>query len=92
MNIPKSVKVGGVTYDVKIVDNPMGDQVGETNFRDAVIYIAKSKSQDFMNETFIHELVHTIYANAGYAEVDELTVEGIAQSLYGVIVDNDELF
>ena len=88
--IPKQIKVGGITYDIEIVDSQMSsdNNVGLTDYRDAKIYISRNNSIAFMEETFIHELIHAMLAHAGYVDHDELMVESLAQTLYGVIKDN----
>lgn len=88
--LPKHIKVGGITYNVEIVEpNLMDDSIGLTSFRDATIYVSKNSSSELMEETFIHELIHAMLAHSGYVEHDEIMVESLAQTLYGVIKDND---
>lgn len=87
MTIPKKVKVGGLTYEVEIVDKMDDDScVGKTYFQDSKIRIGKA-NPDFMEQVFMHELIHTING-----EIGETEVEFLAMSLYQVIKDNPELF
>lgn len=87
MQIPSTVKVGGLTYGIEIV-NKMDDDscVGKTYFQDLKIKIEKAE-KPFMELTFLHEILHAMNA-----ELKETDIEFLAQSLYQVLVDNPKIF
>lgn len=87
MKIPKTVKVGGLIYKVEIVDKMDDDScVAKTYFQELTIRIGKAE-KDFMEQAFIHELLHTING-----ELKETDVEFFAMSLYQVLKDNSDIF
>lgn len=85
MKIPKTVKVGGITYEVEIVDK-IEEAAAMIHFDEQKIRIQKAK-EDFMNQAFWHELFHAING-----ELRETDVEFLAVSLYQIIKDNPQLF
>lgn len=87
MIIPKTIKVGGLTYDVEIVEKMDDDTaVGKTYFQDLKIKIGKA-NPDFMEQVFMHELIHTING-----EIPEMECEFLAMSLYQIVKDNPQIF
>lgn len=94
MKIPKSVKVGGKTYQVEITDRltlGRASYSGEIDYQDLVIRICP-QAQQKMEADFLHELCHAIYDHLGYSEHDEKKIDELAQSLYMVVQDNPEIF
>ena len=85
MQIPDKIKIGGITYDIKLVDN-LVDKCGEFDLSKLNITIEKA-SQEAMELTFIHEILHAINN-----EVKEIEIEFYAQALYQIIKDNPKLF
>ena len=59
MNIPKQVKIGGITYKVNVTDNiKLGlDYGGELFYTDQQINI-RPMAKDQMTVSFLHECVH----------------------------------
>lgn len=87
MQIPKTVKVGGLTYRVEVVDKMDDDTaVAKTYFQDLTIKIGKAEP-GFMQQVFLHELLHVING-----EMKETLVEFLAMSLYQVVKDNPGIF
>lgn len=82
MKIPKEIKVGAITFDVKIVDSLENDELGRTTFSKQEMLILKGKQQQ-MEETFLHELFHTFAKTFNEKEVDVL-----ANRLHAFIKDN----
>jgi len=99
MNIPNIVKVGGVLYTVKVVDEIIDsvNPVGRIIPRLGVIELRSGTSQDYMNTTFIHELIHAIHEHMGLGQtqgegLSEDYVDGFANALYMVLKDNPKIF
>lgn len=87
MKIPKKVKVGANIYTVSIVEKEKDiKQCGETSFPFQQIKITNGK-QGFIEETFLHEVLHCINN-----EMNEEHVEFLAQALHRFIQDNKEIF
>jgi len=93
MRIPKSVKVGGVTYGVSIIEScpTCTDCGGVINTEDSTIAI-KQVGQQRMEHVLLHEIVHALYKHLGYDEHDEKLIDGLAAALHAVIVDNPGMF
>lgn len=69
MNIPKQYKVGGVSVDVELVDRLGGGKLGECMLASGKVRIAENfmsdneqyqQSEDSKENTFYHELTHSI--------------------------------
>lgn len=98
MKIPKKVKVGGVTYKVKEVD-----EVQQINCRngfttvglwepiESVIYLDKHLEKQAKERMFLHELFHAIFDHCNIEQAED-KVELLSTALYMVIKDNPELF
>lgn len=94
MNIPKSIKIGGVTYAVEItnkLDLGNANYSGEIDYVNLVIRICPN-SQAKVEVDLMHELLHGIADHLGYSDHDEKKIDELAHALYMVIVDNPELF
>lgn len=81
MKLPKSIKIGGIVYKVDIV--PMGDDLGQTDFRTSEIRISKDLNDNQKLASFIHEAIHCVNTQLTEEQVDYL-----ALSLNQIIVDN----
>lgn len=92
--IPKSVKVGGVTYNVKLVEylphEEVGNKWGECDYQRSTIKIWEGLSPEKKEQTFIHELTHAIAHEAGIDEQDEDLINRFALVAYQVVKDNVE--
>ena len=93
MALAESVKVGSVIYDVieKDVVEIAGNKnyLGACDYSKTTIEIAKNISDERKINTFVHELLHAILNEAGYAEHEEEFVERVASVLCQVLRDND---
>ena len=88
MNIPKKIKVGGRTIDVKIVEptHPKLDNNRDNGCYstiDNVIYLSSDCHKEQLPAVFLHEVLHAVNV-----DLDETIVEFLAQSLYQVLHDN----
>ena len=81
MKLPKSIKIGGIVYKVGIV--PMGDDLGQTDFRTSEIRISKDLNDNQKLASFIHEAIHCVNTQLTEEQVDYL-----ALSINQIIVDN----
>jgi hypothetical protein len=93
MNIPDQIKIGGHIVNVEMVDVLDNDLVGEANNSRNVIRLVKHYPQSQIEVTFLHELLHMCFYHMGIGMGEdphtERTVEGLAQVLYQVLVDNN---
>lgn len=88
IKIPKSFQLMGHTYKVKLVKKvDSEDSCGEVNNDTKIIKLKKSNkaySQEMVEETFWHELIHAILDEAEYGELskDEKLVERLGRLLH----------
>lgn len=88
MIIPKAIRVGGLTYEVKMLDEVDDEgSSGETDNKKLIIKLCSKAKREAIEATFLHEMFHAI--NVDLAEKD---VEFLAMALYGVIKNNPSLF
>lgn len=85
IRIPETIKVGGLTYTVEIVDE-LDRACADTNYGKQRIRVEKANPK-FMQQAFLHELFHTING-----EFLEEKVEFLAMSLFQILQDNPQLF
>ena len=93
MKIPKKLKIGGHTYEVRLVDD------GEALFLDGegaisrdthIIEINSRYPQSEKEATLLHEIFHAL--NATFDEgTNHMLVESLSQQLYQVLKDNKML-
>lgn len=99
MNIPKKIKVGGQDYSIEIADEIIDtlNPVGRMNPRRGIIELRKTADADFLNATFLHEVIHALHDHMGLSQVEsndlgEDYVDGLANALYMFIKDNPQVF
>lgn len=91
MKLPEEIKVCGINYKVELVD--FIDVAGERNYQgmchfdQTKIEILSSLSDQRKEQTFIHELTHAIFYEAGYDEQDEDMVNRVGIVLHQVLKD-----
>jgi Zn-dependent peptidase ImmA (M78 family) len=92
--IPQTVKVAGITYHTKEVDNLSYDHnlYGQVTYANTLIKIDSGLSEEKKEQVFVHELFHAILHEAGYDEHDEEMVRRVANVLYQVLKDNELRF
>jgi hypothetical protein len=87
MKIPKEFTLGAVTWKVKIVED-LPDRMGQSDFRNATILIEKNANKRVMEQTFCHELLHTLFFSTGRADNhDEVLIDGLGHSLHQYLVE-----
>lgn len=99
MTIPTSFKLYGQTIQVKFAKDILGkdDLVGYAEFRTNTIYLAPStdvypRSQEQIEQTFCHELLHFILHFAGEDKLrkNEKFVDVLAYLLHQVLTTIEE--
>ena len=91
MTLPKQVKVGGLTYDIRLVDEPMenGEEPAAVFFHKQEIRIKNNLTQGMKELCLIHELMHIVFYHVGYyPDNDEEVIDRLSKTLYQVMVDN----
>lgn len=91
--VPTSIQLGGSTINIQIVDNPM--ETGNdawVSMSDSRIRISKAKcglpcSNDYIESSYYHELVHAILSTMDKKELNENEefVEGFGNLLHQAI-------
>lgn len=96
MKIPEKVKVGPFDYQVIMEEKPFvdgGNALDGIHIYDKnIIKVAKSGSQDYQNQVFLHELMHAIIAVYADNNQNEYMVEQVSKGLYQVINDHPDMF
>ncbi|MGX7299090.1 hypothetical protein [Enterococcus gilvus] len=92
MKIPTEIKVGGILYHVQLVDHipneGEGFRWGECDYQEAKIRLWKELSDQKKHQTFVHELTHAIFHEAGIDDQDEEQINRVAIVLHEVFLDN----
>lgn len=91
--LPKTVKIGGVHYSVEEQENLINieEAWGRIDFFNSNIRVDKSLSDDRKEQSFIHEVVHAIFLEAGYKEQEEDMINRVSIVLHQVLKDNPNL-
>lgn len=99
MKIPEKVRIGGIDYDVAMVDDlNEGTRVlmGQINYQSAVIGLNPKccRNEQIMALTLWHEIIHGIITGSGLPELEneEAIVEAISRGVYQVLQDNGAAF
>ena len=98
MKIPKQVKIGGLRFDVKLVDDPIildeyGDKElgGMIDYNKTEIILHGAVSEEYLSLIFLHEIIHGVFE---FMEIDtatdetEAVVSKLANGLHAVLKDN----
>ena len=94
MKIPKSVRIGGVEYDVRFEKNVRVENLlayGRINYDNCEIVLSETDGVAHQRrcQTLLHEILHGIRNHAGLEiEDEEEVVEMFAKGLYQVLQDN----
>lgn len=93
MNIPNHVKIGGTTYQVEISEMlslGTANFSAEIDYQNLIIRITP-QAEEKMQCDLLHEIIHGIFSQLGYAEHDEKHIEELARALFALVKDNPEL-
>ncbi len=93
MKIPKLIRIGGIDYEIRDVDNlndGMNDYYGQISFEDSVIELnAQKQSHQRRCVTLWHEILHGIAEHASLdIENEEQVIDVLAKGIYQVLQDN----
>ena len=99
MKIPNKLKVAGHYYKVKFDDKYLSKKglIGETDNDAKEIKLCKyyrckrARVKSEIEETFLHELLHTVDRNYNNSALHEKAVSRLSQGLYQVLKDNFKL-
>ena len=88
MELPKSLKVGGTTYEIRIANEWPGHDFADGEvFYDKIngniIYIREDLSLEAQEITLIHEILHACNSTINHEFLDSL-----AEQIYQVLKDN----
>ncbi|WP_077616759.1 ImmA/IrrE family metallo-endopeptidase [Caenibacillus caldisaponilyticus] len=89
--IPKKVKVAGIDYEIREVEGILErfSTLGQINYHKGIIELDSSLCQTRKEQTFIHELLHACFREAGYEEQEEEMIDRVSSVLYQVLKDNN---
>lgn len=93
MKLPKSVRIGGVEFNV-VVEPRLNDGrvllAGQIRYMDCEIAIAKDCSHEYQCLSLWHEIMHGIeeQAQLDLGEKREQIIEAFARGVYQVLQDN----
>lgn len=92
--IPNSINVAGINYEVKEVEgiNDRFNTLGMVNYARSMIEIDSDMSKSKLEQTFIHEVLHACFYEAGIEEQDEDVINRVGIVLYQVLKDNQLTF
>ena len=98
MKIPKTVKIGGLRFDVKLVDDPIileefGDKElgGMIDYNNTEIMLHSAVSDEYISLIFLHEIIHGVFEFMEIdTSVDETEAVGskLANGMHQVLRDN----
>jgi hypothetical protein len=94
VTLPDSVKVGALTYD--IVQDPRLKEEGDfarIRLTELVIQVATPMHQDVARVHIIHEVIHAMLHDSGFAAEDheERIINALSHGLVQLVRDNPEL-
>lgn len=98
MKIPNSVRIGGVEYEICLVEvSRIGNDIcyGSINYGDSRIEISENDASGHQIKciTLWHEILHGLARHACLEiENEEEVVEAFSKGIYQVIADNEERF
>ena len=84
--LPSKVTICGIPYEVVLCGDEFAAQetnLGQIVFADAKIRINKNAAEAVQEQTLVHEIVHGMLTNLGYAEDsgDEQFVQALAMAI-----------
>ena len=99
MKIPDKIKVAGHIYKIRFDDKGLAKEnlIGQTNNDFKEIRICKhykskrARAKSEIEETFLHEMLHTIDKNYNNSSLSEKALSRLSQGLYQVLKDNFRL-
>lgn len=92
--IPDKIDVAGIEYDIKEVEGLAEEHglCGQILYQKGIIKINSDMFQTKKEQTFVHEMLHSIFNEAGYNEQDEDMINRVSIVLYQVLKGNKLYF
>jgi hypothetical protein len=93
MKIPETIRIGGIDYDIKKVQNLNNREKllrGNITYADSTIRISASDGHQYQCVTLWHEMLHAIsaHANLNLGKNEEQIIDTFAYGIYQVLQDN----
>ena len=97
MKIPKSIRISGIDYAVKQVDdlnNGTNMLNGRIDYLESEIYLNRKYGHQNKCVTLLHEIIHGIlhHSNIDLGETEEKIIDILAYGIYQVLQDNGRKF
>ena len=94
MKIPSKVKVGGIIYEVYLVDQCSDGPrfMGQVDHYKCEIQLRQNLNPQAKMQTLWHEITHIVISALGRKDFEEGDIEQVAQYIYQIVVDNPEMF
>ena len=98
MKIPDKIKVAGHTYKVIWDDEKLSNEgfTGLACHNELIIYLCKiyrgeKLAKSVIEETLLHEILHTVDVNYNNHALNEDTIDRLSEGLHQVLKDNFKL-
>lgn len=93
-SLPDTINVAGINYSIVQVDglSEEYDLGGQILYQKGIIKIDADMCQDKKEQVIVHELVHSIFNEAGYDNQEEEMVNRLGIVLYQVLKNNKLYF
>ncbi|MCI1800186.1 hypothetical protein [Clostridium sp.] len=91
MSHPEIIKIGGIDYNIRLVDTCDEDDLnidGKIIFDKQEIRIKKGLEKQYGESILLHEIIHGIFEFCGW-EQNEENVTRLSNALYQVLRDNN---
>jgi hypothetical protein len=99
LQIPKTVRIGSLDYDIVQVNHCLcvnqKESKGVITYSQQLIELRNNcQATQSMEQTLLHEIVHAMARDRGldWGDNDELYTEELAKALHQLIRDNPDLF
>jgi hypothetical protein len=94
MNIPKSIKILGMIYEIEEVEYISREELklAQIDYMHQKILILSDLGKQKKEQALFHEMLHGIYNALGLDYTDEENTQRIACVLHQVIADNQSIF
>lgn len=81
-----TLKIGGHTF--QIIQKDLGEDLGETDFEEGIIYIHHKGPRSIKESTLIHEIFHVMNPTMDTSPDGHRILESLAEQFYQVLADN----
>lgn len=89
--LPKSISVNGIDYEIFTVDEIDSDPLtnGTIYYDKQLIYVKASLAPQRMEQVLLHEIMHAIFYESGLEDTEE-EVDILSRIMYGTEKDCNE--